>query len=125
MCQHNHYMYLEQRVTITDCDLMSVYYESINFYQNGGCLTSVHNQMKKCTKGGSSIIRINFIEINMHLYKNVFYYILSLQKHRVCVKGTKTISRHQKLYAPGPRPPVYKFLDPPLCVRCYMYLPRG
>ena len=34
-----------------------------------------------------SITRINFIVINMQCLQYVFYSLLSLQKHRVCVKG--------------------------------------
>ena len=58
----------------------------------------------------NSITRINFIVNNMQCLQYVFYSILSLQQHRVCVMG-----HHFKKYtAPGPRPPVLKFLDPPL-----------
>ena len=36
-------------------------------------------------------------------------------KRRVCVKGaSKQISDPKNSTAPGPRPPVLKFLDPPL-----------
>ena len=34
-----------------------------------------------------SITRINFIVINMQCLQYVFYSLISLQKHRVCVKG--------------------------------------
>ena len=34
-----------------------------------------------------SITRTNFIEINMQCLQYLFYSLLSLQKHRVCVKG--------------------------------------
>ena len=60
-----------------------------------------------------SITRINFIVINMQCLQYVFYALLSLQKHRVCVKGHQKIFTPQKLYRAGTAPPVLKFLDPP------------
>ena len=36
-----------------------------------------------------AITRINFIVINMQCLQYVFYSLLSLQKHRICVKGQK------------------------------------
>ena len=40
---------------------------------------------------------------------------LTIQEHRVCVKGPhQTIQRLQEFYLAGTPPPVLKFLDPPL-----------
>ena len=65
----------------------------------------------------NSITRINFIVISMQCLQYVFYSLLTLQKHRVCVKGhIKRIFRPQKLYRAGTArsPRALKFLDPPL-----------
>ena len=59
--------------------------------------------------------RINFIVINMQCLQYVLYSLRSLQKHRICVKGHQNNLQTYKNYtATGPRPPVLKFLDPPL-----------
>ena len=52
-----------------------------------------------------SITRINSIVINMQYTQYVFYSLLSLQKHRVCVNG------HQNNLnaVPGPRPRFLNF----------------
>ena len=54
----------------------------------------------------NSLLSINFIVINMQCLQYVFYSLLSLQEHRVCVKGhqnnlqtSKTIPRRDR--APG------------------------
>ena len=66
------------------------------------------------------ITRINFIAINTKCLQYLFYSLLSLQKHRVCVKGHQNALRPKKNYtAPGLRPPVLKFLDPPLHITTY------
>lgn len=51
--------------------------------------------------------------VNMYVLQHVFYSLLSIQKHMVCMKDIKTIFRPKNYSAPGPRPPVLKFLDPP------------
>ena len=49
---------------------------------------------------------LNVINVNNKQYlQGVFYSLLSLQKHRECVKGHQTISRPQKLYRAGTAPP--------------------
>ena len=58
------------------------------------------------------ITHINFIVINIQFLRYVFYYLLSLQKQRGCVKG----HQNNLNIGPKPRPPVLKFLDPPLHV---------
>ena len=57
------------------------------------------------------IICINFIVINMQCLQYVFYSLISLQKDRVYVKGHQNNLQTSKII---PRPPVLKFLDPPL-----------
>ena len=65
--------------------------------------------------------RINFIVIKMQCLQCVFYSLLSLQKHRVCVKG------HLQTRAGTPPPPVLKFLDPPLIAAtlCFFFWGGG
>ena len=46
-----------------------------------------------------------------------------LQKLRVCVRGIKTNPRPKNSTAPGPRPPVLKFLNPPLYYVLKYFLP--
>ena len=66
--------------------------------------------LSECFYGCIIETRINFILINMQCLQYVFYSLLSLQKHRVCVKGHQNNLQTSKII---PCPQVLKFLDPP------------
>ena len=63
------------------------------------------------TQRFDSKTRINFIVINMQYLQYLFYSLLSLQKHRICVKG------HQNNLQNNP-PPFLNFWI------CHCYLPK-
>ena len=51
------------------------------------------------------ITRINLIVINMQCLQSVFFSLLSLQKHRVSVKGHQNNLQAKKIYAPASKIP--------------------
>ena len=86
---------------------------------NGGSSAElqVHAPLFECFYGCifgnfDSITCKNFIVIKMQCLQYVFYSLLSLQKHRVCVKGHQTIFRPQKQFCAGkPLLPPSRFLN--------------
>ena len=49
-----------------------------------------------------------FIVVSMQCLLYLFYHQLSLQKHRICVKGHQNILRHQEFYRAGTTPPGFE-----------------
>ena len=56
--------------------------------------------------------RIKFNYSYHTLFTKLYHSLLSQKKHRVCVKGHQIKPQTPRIL--GPRPPVLKFLDPPL-----------
>ena len=56
-----------------------------------------------------------FIVVIIHVYNYMYLILYCHLKHMVCVNRTpKQTPDPKNSTAPGPRPPVLKFLDPPL-----------
>ena len=63
----------------------------------------VVNKMQKIHKN-----TYTFIVVSMQCLLYLFYHQLSLQKHRICVKGHQNILRHQEFYRAGTTPPGFE-----------------
>ena len=78
------------------------------FFVNFDCITRIYFDLSQHTM--CILFTIQYI----YTIQYVFYLLLLLQKHRVCVKGHKKPHRPQSSTAPVLHPPVLKFPNPPL-----------